>query len=71
MQAIEYADSVVPAERRYNDIYYAIASGKHAKLIVDDCLDQLEKINGGSTDEWDKAVRSGITTIKEHFGVES
>jgi hypothetical protein len=37
MQAIEYADSVVPAERRYNDIYYAIAAGKHAELIVREC----------------------------------
>jgi hypothetical protein len=42
-QALEYADSVVPAERRYNDIYYAIVSGKHAELIVRECADLFDK----------------------------
>jgi hypothetical protein len=68
MQAIEYADSVVPAERRYNDIYYAIASGKHAQLIVQECMEQVwytreDGINGNIS----QVVKD---RIKEHFGVE-
>jgi len=61
MQAIEYADSVVPAERRYNDIYYAIAAGKHAQLIVRECA----KIADNHYD-----TKSAIHDIKEQFGVE-
>jgi len=44
MQAIQYADSVVPAERRYNDIYYAIASAKHAELIVEECMWKIKRL---------------------------
>jgi hypothetical protein len=68
MQAIQYADSVVPAERRYNDIYYAIASAKHAELIVKECaeivIDSPWKL-GNSYAASDQAW-----LIKEHFGVE-
>jgi hypothetical protein len=61
MQAIQYADSVVPPERRYNDIYYAIASAKHAELIVKECA--------AVSDKWDDQLPIG-DMIKEHFGVE-
>ena len=56
-QAIQYADSVVPANNRYNDIYYAIVSGKHAELIVKECMLQCHH-----NDDMDR--------IEEHFGVE-
>lgn len=59
IQAIEYADSVVPAERRYNDIYYAIAAGKHAQLIVKECAEIADHDHGMSGQE-----------LLEHFGVE-
>lgn len=48
-QALEYADSKVPPERRYNDIYYAIVSGKHAELIVRECAD----IAAGERSGWE------------------
>jgi hypothetical protein len=69
MQAIEYADSVVPAERRYNDIYYAIAAGKHAELIVKECIAQCSYVPD-STEDWDKGVKWAENQIKHHFGVE-
>ena len=64
-QAIQYADSVVPANNRYNDIYYAIASGKHAELIVRECMDvvdpgQNQVIARYQARQW----------LAEHFGVE-
>jgi hypothetical protein len=68
MQAIEYADSVVPAERRYNDIYYAIVSGKHAELIVRECCFVGEQYAEGLFDM--KHYDFVNKKIKEHFGVE-
>ena len=34
LEAIAYADSKVPVNARYNDIYYSIVCGKFAELIV-------------------------------------
>jgi hypothetical protein len=70
-QALEYADSKVPPERRYNDIYYAIVSGKHAELIVRECAQlardtNLEDVEGGDND----VLRAAKQQILEHFGVE-
>lgn len=64
-QALEYADSRVPPERRYNDIYYAIVSGKHAELIVRECVVMTKgyEFALGRKDELSK-------TMREHFGVE-
>jgi hypothetical protein len=65
-QALEYADSRVPPERRYNDIYYAIVSGKHAELIVRECASKAwfaEQYGIGDGAPVSKQ-------IKEHFGVE-
>jgi len=64
-QALEYADSRVPPERRYNDIYYAIVSGKHAELIVQECAKACEKNSYLALNGWQRAKQ-----IKEHFGVE-
>ena len=66
MQAIEYADSVVPVERRYNDIYYAIASAKHAELIVRECSDVAANAHGIREAQGHSVSKQ----IKEHFGVE-
>jgi hypothetical protein len=63
VQAIQYADSVVPKHDRYNDIYYAIVSGKHAELIVKECAKIVNENDcEGST------VGDGM--LFEHFGVE-
>ena len=73
MQAIEYADSVVPAERRYNDIYYAIASGKHAELIVRECADTAYQslYEDRVFDDTPHNIRCHVMdAIKKHFGVE-
>jgi hypothetical protein len=45
VQAIQYADSVVPKHDRYNDIYYAIVSGKHAELIVEECMAMCDTVS--------------------------
>ena len=73
-QALEYADSKVPPERRYNDIYYAIVSGKHAELIVRECAEVAQDF---VTVENNKLVEHVHISpwqlqdkIKEHFGVE-
>ena len=77
-QAIQYADSVVPANNRYNDIYYAIASGKHAELIVRECISAVEQGLIENPPEGDKSFCQGsvngcklaVSDIKQHFGVE-
>ncbi len=62
-QALEYADSRVPPEHRYNDIYYAIVSGKHAELIVRECAKIADSADESAC-EW---IGGNILT---HFGVE-
>lgn len=37
LEAIAYADSKVPVNDRYNDIYHNIVRGKFAELIVWEC----------------------------------
>jgi hypothetical protein len=68
MQAIQYADSVVPAKRRYNDIYYAIASAKHAELIVKECAEIVKDSPWKLGNSY--AASDQAWLIKEHFGVE-
>lgn len=69
IQAIEYADSVVPAERRYNDIYYAIASGKHAELIVKECAKKAVLFADSTTIQGLPSKHIENYMLK-HFGVE-
>ncbi len=65
LKAIEYADSVVPASRRYNDIYYDIVSAKLAELIVMECTNMLPE-----DDIRDKNGVHMFYVIREHFGVQ-
>ena len=69
MQAIQYADSVVPADGRYNDIYYAIVSGKHAELIVRECADIANRQFSAATGLDDRDCLTA-RQMKQHFGVE-
>lgn len=55
LEAIAYADSKVPANDRYNDIYHSIVRGKFAELIVRECATLAYDGPGG---------------ILDHFGVE-
>jgi hypothetical protein len=64
-QALEYAYSRVPPEHRYNDIFYAIVSVKHAELIVRECAEACEKNSYLALNGWQRAKQ-----IKQHFGVE-
>jgi hypothetical protein len=75
VQAIQYADSVVPKHDRYNDIYYSIVSGKHAELIVKECCDEIVEMadkyatfNGNVR----RHIMHGAISekLKEHFGVQ-
>lgn len=64
-QAIAYADSVVPENSRYNDIYYNIVCGKLGELIVKECAnftkEYLEKYEGSD--------RGCSIMLKELFGI--
>ena len=68
-QALEYTNSVVPAERRYNDIYYAIASAKHAKLIVQECAKVCLEQRDPANLNYKPSVKFA-DAVKQHFGVE-
>jgi hypothetical protein len=79
VEATAYADSKVPANNRYNDIYYAIVRRKFAELIVRECA--LIVLNGkydyekfNADDEFhrgfNQALDSATEGIKQHFGVE-
>jgi hypothetical protein len=63
-QALEYADSKVPPALRYNDIYYAIVSVKHAELIVKECIELNRQELAFN------AFERMLNRYKEHFGVE-
>lgn len=69
LEAIAYADSKVPANNRYNDIYYAIVRRKFAKLIVEECaqvcLSQRDPANLNY-----KPSERFAEAVKQHFGVE-
>lgn len=74
LEAITYADSKVPADNRYNDIYHSIVRGKFAELIVKECItiaknweDQLENANSLSDSN---AVGIVAYRIARQFGVE-
>lgn len=66
LAAIAYADSKVPANDRYNDIYHSIIRGKFAELIVQVCADYIDAFNK------ENMVEEGIggDMLKQHFGVE-
>jgi hypothetical protein len=69
VQAIQYADSVVPANNRYNDIYYAIVSGKHAELIVKECIEQFAfSVTDNTEIIQDRFAQ--CRKVAKHFGVE-
>jgi hypothetical protein len=62
LEAIAYADSKVPVNDRYNDIYHSIVRNKFAELIVKECADYVDSaISDGGVDG---------RSLKEHFGVE-
>jgi hypothetical protein len=65
LEAIAYADSRVPVNDRYNDIYHSIVRGKFAKLIVWECGQYLNspEFIGRSDLDW-------AMVLNEHFGVE-
>ena len=58
LEAIAYADSKVPANDRYNDIYHSIVRGKFAELIIREC-----GLFCGHDYE-------GVLAMFKHFGVE-
>jgi hypothetical protein len=69
LEAIAYADSKVPANNRYNDIYHAIVRGKFAELIIKECMamcDEVHRDYGMASD----TARISKSYIKKHFGVE-
>lgn len=67
LEAIAYADSKVPANDRYNDIYHSIVRGKFAELIVKECVSQCEFYDDSN---WGPASECIARDIKRHFGVE-
>jgi hypothetical protein len=65
LEAIAYADSKVPVNVRYNDIYHSIVREKFAELIVKECANYIDAFNR------ENMVEEGIggTELKKHFEV--
>ena len=64
LEAIAYADSKVPADNRYNDIYYSIVRRVLVESVLQDVLNIVS--NGGEFASRPKLVEQ----IQEQFGVE-
>jgi hypothetical protein len=71
-KALEYADSRVPPERRYNDIYYAIVSGKHAELIIKEYEKLLPEVCPWAESDQEGPMKGWHVQFvaRKHFGVE-
>ena len=68
LKAIAYADSKVPVNNRYNDIYHSIVRGKFAELIVNQCAEVgLDSVEDG--DDLDAIMKRVHNNILKHFGV--
>ena len=78
LEAIAYADSKVPEDNRYNDIYHSIVRRLMAELVVRDCMTQIQSVReikaGHAGPEYTQGFDDGmfvaISTIEEHFGIE-
>ena len=73
LEAIAYADSKVPANDRYNDIYHSIVRGKFAELLIKECLSIAHQEHKNALEfEWDNddTAQTIRDSISEHFGVE-
>lgn len=74
-EALKYADSVVPPENRYNDVYYAIVCGKHGELILKECINTI-LFSARWYQEVEKddntviALCDLVKDIREEYGVE-
>jgi hypothetical protein len=73
LEAIAYADSKVPVNDRYNDIYHSIVRGKFAELIVQECIKCCEQVISDpvpkSVDTFEQGGIHCMDEIKQHFGV--
>ena len=72
LEAIAYADSKVPANDRYNDIYQSIVRGKFAELIVKECITIIRKRKDIAIDDdmnVDEAMSMAAFDIEDTFGV--
>ncbi len=77
IEAIAYADSKVPWEHRYNDIYYSIVRGKFAELLIQECTEIAKEIafkHQVKEDTYSAGKKAGAFEvaegIKQHFGVD-
>jgi hypothetical protein len=72
LEAIAYADSKVPVNDRYNDIYHSIVRGKFAELIVKECARIVDEPYDCKTPANQRTYRYPLSgeTVLEHFGVE-
>lgn len=71
LAAIAYADSKVPAENRYNDIYYSIIRRVLVNSIILECAEIVEGFTieqEVALDQYEEYEASAV--LKEHFGVE-
>jgi hypothetical protein len=72
LEAIAYADSKVPVNDRYNDIYHSIVRGRFAELIVGECMECADIVGKSNlTSGYPNSTAHHIKQkIREHFGVE-
>ena len=66
--ALFAAQKEASAETQQNSFAYeSLVYEKFAKLLVAECIGQLNEIQYESGDEWDRAIRVGIEKIESHF----
>jgi hypothetical protein len=65
IEAIAYADSKVPVNDRYNDIYHSIVRGKFAELIAKEYIENCRDMFIVGSVSWNL-----LNEKLEHFGVE-
>ena len=73
LQAIAYADSKVPADNRYNDIYHSIVRRMMVELILQDCMEVCRRGKYDGRDDmsliqFNNGIRFCMNAIDEHFG---
>ena len=70
-QADEYADTKLQMPGEYHSDWHDVRDEKFSELIVQECIETLNKRFMGDLNREDMEVRRCIDDVKKHFGVEN
>ena len=70
-QADEYADTKLQMPGEYHPDWHDVRDEKFSELIVQECIETLNKRFMGDLNREDMEVRRCIDDVKKHFGVEN